>query len=96
MFTQMYLCQANVVANNECKEYFGAAEGEFKFGYNSHTITFKHKKGINDMELSKYLWKPKEVNSDYSLQWSIKAYASPYKCWKRKYDFCLTEKNDYC
>ena len=88
--------QANVVGNNECKEYFGTAEGKFKFGYNSHTITLKHKKDVNDMKLSKYLWKLKEENADYSLQWSIKAYASPYKCGTRKYDLCLTEKNDYC
>ena len=84
--------QANVVTNNECKEYFGTAEGEFKLRYNNHTTSFRQKKRVNDTELPKYLWKLKEENTDYNLQWSIKAYPSPYKCETRKCDLCLTEK----
>ena len=71
--------QANLVTNNECKEYFEIAEGEFKLRYNNHIMSFRHKKCVNDTELLKYLWKLKEENIDYNLQWSIKAYASPYK-----------------
>ena len=84
--------QANVVTNSVRKEYFGTAEGEFKLRCNNHTMSFRHKKRVNDTELSKYLWKLKEENADYNLQWSIKAYASPYKCGTRKCDLCLTEK----
>ena len=84
--------QANVITNNQCKEYFGTAEGEFKLRYNNHTMSFRHKKRVNDTELSKYLWKLKEENADYNLQWSIKTYAFPYKCGTRKYDLRLTEK----
>ena len=78
--------QANVITNNECKEYFGTAEGEFKLCYNNHTMSFRHKKHVNNTELSKYLWKLNEENTDYNLQWSIKAYESLYKCGTRKYD----------
>ena len=60
--------------NNGCKEYFGTAEGEFILRYN---MLFRHKKRVNDTELSKYLWKLKEENVDHNLEWSIKAYASP-------------------
>ena len=56
--------QANVVTNNECKEYFGTAEGECKLRYNNHTMSFRHNKRVNDTELSKYLWKLKKENSD--------------------------------
>ena len=84
--------KANVVTNNELKEYFGTAEGEFKLHYNSHIMSFRHKKRVNDTKLSKYLWKSKEENADYNLQWSIKVYASPYKCGTRKCDLYLTEK----
>ena len=83
---------ANVVTNNGCKEYFGTAEGEFKLRYNNQTMSFRHKKRVNDTELSQYLWKLKKDNADYNLQWSIKAYASLYKCGTRKCDLCLTEK----
>ena len=55
-------------------------------------MSFRHKKRVNDTELSKYLWKLKEENVDYNLQWSIKGCASPYKCGTRKCDLYLTEK----
>ena len=47
--------QAKVVANSECKEYFGTAEGEFKLRYNNHTMSLRHKKREKDTELLKYL-----------------------------------------
>ena len=84
--------QANVITNNQCKEYFGTAEGEFKLRYNNQTMSFRHKKRVNDTELSQYLWKLKKDKADYNLQWSTKAYASRYKCGTRKCDLCLTEK----
>ena len=84
--------QANVMTNNECKKYFGTAEREFKLRYNNHTMSFRHKKRVSDTELSKYLRNLKEENVNDNLQWSIKAYASPYKFRTRKCDFCLTEK----
>ena len=84
--------QANVVTNNECKEYFETAEGEFKLSCNNHTMSFRDKKRVNNTELSKYLWKSKEENADDNLQWSIKLYESPCKCGARKFDLCLTEK----
>ena len=33
--------QANVIVNNECKEYFGTAEGGFKLYYSNHAIPFR-------------------------------------------------------
>ena len=48
--------------------HFGTAEGEFKLCYNNHTMSFRHKKRVNNTELSKYLWKLKEENADYNLQ----------------------------
>ena len=44
--------QANVVANNECKECSGTAEGENKLRYNNYTMSFRHKKRVNETELS--------------------------------------------
>ena len=40
--------QANVITNNQCKEYFGTAEGEFKLRYNNHIISFRYKKHEKD------------------------------------------------
>ena len=33
--------QANVITNNQCKEYFGTAEGELKLRYSNHTMSFR-------------------------------------------------------
>ena len=49
--------QANVATNNECKKYFGRAEGEFKLRYNNRTMSLKQNKCVKNTELSKYLWK---------------------------------------
>ena len=56
--------QASAISNNECKEYFGKAGGEFKLPYNNRTMSFRHKKRVNDTELSRYLWKLKKENVD--------------------------------
>ena len=80
------LYQANVVPKNECKEYFGTAEEKFKFCHNNHTMSFRHKKRVNGMELSKCLWKLVEENDDSNLEWSIQVYTSLYKCEKGKCD----------
>ena len=55
-------------------------------------MSFRHKNHVNDTKLSKYLKKLKEENADYNLQWTIKAYASPYKCGTKKCDLYVTEK----
>ena len=52
--------QINVATNNECKEGFGIAEGEFKLRYNYQTMSFRHKKRVRHTELLKYLRKLKE------------------------------------
>ena len=82
--------QANVITNNECKEYFGTSEGKFKLCYKNHTMSFRHRKRVNDTELSKYerRKKLKEENVDYNLHWSIEAYAKRVLVFNRKNDYC--------
>ena len=45
---------------------------------------------LNDETFKILLMETEEENVDYNLQWSIKVYASPYKCGTRKCDLCLT------
>ena len=84
--------KAEVSINTTYKEYYGASEGDFKFRYNNHTQSLRNISHINDMELSEYLWTLKANGTDYHLKWSIKSYASRYKCGTRRCDLCLTEK----
>ena len=89
---QCMVYKAEVSTNTTYKEYYGASEGEFKSKYNNHTQSFRNISHINDTELSKYLWTLKTNGTDYHLKWSIKSYASRYKCGTRRCDLCLTEK----
>ena len=43
-------------------------------------------------EVSKYIWKLKDLEKTFSLKWSIAAYASSYRCGTRRCDLCITEK----
>ena len=89
---QCMVCKAVVTTNTTYKEYYGTSEGESKSRYNNQTQSFRHISHINDTELSKYLWTSKANGTDYHLKWSIKSYASRYKCGTRRCDLCLTEK----
>ena len=89
---QCMVYKAEVSTNATYKEYCGPSEGEFKSRYNNHTQSFRNISHINDTELSKCLWTLKANWADYHLKWSIKSYASRYKCGTRKCDLCLTEK----
>ena len=84
--------KAEVCSYTTYKEYYGAPEGEFKSRYNNHAQSFRNISHINDTELSKYLWTLKANGTDYHLKWSLKSYASRYKCGTRRCNSCLTEK----
>ena len=47
---------------------------------------------VLNTKLSKYLWTLKANGTDYHLKWSVKSYASRYKCGTSRCDLCLTEK----
>ena len=53
--------QANVIANNKCKEYFGTAEGEFKLRYSNYTMSFRHKKGVKIYWVYKIFMKTERI-----------------------------------
>ena len=42
-------------------------EGEFKIRHNNHTKSFRHKKLINETELSKCIWGLKDIGIDYQF-----------------------------
>ena len=84
--------KADIKYDNFVKTYYGQCEGEFKTRFNNHTKSFRHEKHRNDTELSKLVWKLKDENKDYSLNWSIAARASPYKNGAKYCDLCVTEK----
>ena len=89
--TKCIVYKAEVEANNGKCVYYGASEGEFKTRYNNHTKSFRSRRYCNESELSKYIWKLKDNNTNFILKWSIASLASPCKCGTRKCDLCLSE-----
>jgi hypothetical protein len=46
--------------------------------YAKDTSSFRHKNDSNKTELSKHIWKLKEINQDYTIKWSILKHAISY------------------
>ena len=89
---QCFIYKAEVHVDNDYKIYYGAVEGDFKFRYNNHTNSFRNRYYEHATELSKHIWKLKDLEKTFVLKWSIAAYASPYRCGTRRCDLCITEK----
>ena len=47
---------------------------------------------INHTTLSSYVWKLKDKNKTYNIDWSIKATGVPYQPGSKICDLCLVEK----
>ena len=69
---QRMVYMAEVTTNTIYKEDYGAPDGEFKSRYNNDIQSFRDISHINDMELSKYLWRLKTNGTDYHLKLAIK------------------------
>ena len=70
---QCFIDKAEIHVENDYKIYYGAVEGEFKFRYNNHTKSFRNRYYEHDTELSKYIWKLKDLGKTFILKWSIAA-----------------------
>ena len=65
---QCFIYKGEIHAENDYKIYYGAVEGEFKFRYNNHRKSFRNRYYEHDTELSKYMWKLKDLGT--SLKYS--------------------------
>ena len=72
--------------------YIGICAGDFKARLNVHNTSFRHRDYPASTVLSNYIWTLKDEKIDYSISWSIKSLAFPYKCGTRRCDLCLSEK----
>ena len=66
-------CKAEVHVDNDYKIYYDAVEGDFKFRYNKHTNSFRNRYYEHATEISKYIWKLKDLGKAFFLKWSIAA-----------------------
>ena len=92
MFTKCIVYKADVITNKDNHIHFGASDREFKFRYNNHPNSFRHRHHEQETELSKHFWKLPDKGINFNVKWSVAAYASTYRRESRKCDLCLTEK----
>ena len=61
--------KATITTNSETKEYIGFTGGLFNNRWYSHSSDIKNEKN-NGTELSKYVWKLKNKNTNYEIKWN--------------------------
>ena len=71
--------------------YYGLTENQFKARCSNHKSSFRDK-ARNQTSLSSYIWKLKDRESPYVVDWSIKARGHPFSSGGLSCDLCLTEK----
>ena len=78
--------------NSSEKVYIGIAETTFKKRFSNHKKTFNHAKYKNETELSKEVWKIKDMNYTPKIAWRIAKRCQPINRSSLKCSLCLTEK----
>jgi hypothetical protein len=84
--------KATITHNNTEKTYIGLAGGGFKERYRNHVKSFRHEKYEKETELSKYVWKLKRKNTEYTLRWDILKTCSTIRRKSGTCNLCLEEK----
>ena len=72
--------------------YVGLTDTDFKSRYVNHKQSFTNRTLQNATELSKYIWKLKEKNTDYKITWKTLGKAQSYSNRTKKCNLCLLEK----
>lgn len=78
--------------NTTDETYIGLTANSFKSRHAAHTTSFNHDEYRNATTLSEYIWKLKDMNVPYSLQWKIISKGKPYSTATKKCNLCTEEK----
>ena len=85
--------EASVTQNNQQKvnKYTGQCSTDFKARLGTHTQTFNDET-VTQTSLSKFIWRLKKKNINYSISWRILDRGVPYSPVAGKCDLCIKEK----
>ena len=76
----------------DAKTYIGMTEGNFKARYNGHNSSFNNAKRANSTALSQQVWKLKNSNTEFQIEWDIIRHARAYSGHPSRCNLCLSEK----
>ena len=79
-------------SNGETREYIGMTANSFKERYYNHKKSFNLEKYEKKTELSKFVWRLKRSNVNYSISWSILKRAPVFSSGGKRCSLCLEEK----
>ena len=88
----IYQAEVSTSDGSETKSYIGVTANQFKTRYRNHLKSFNNVRYSANTELSKYIWKLKEANQNYSVKWSLIKKVSAYSAGSRRCCLCLEEK----
>ena len=88
----VYKVEVTTADNQEKKAYIGVTANTFKERYRNHVKSFKNRKYANETELSKFVWKLKSANRNFTTKWSILKQIPPCKTGTTKCNLCREEK----
>ena len=80
------------VSSTANKYYYGTNENTFKECYTTHKCSFRNESCEKNTELSKYIWKLKERDINYFMNWGIAMKLQKYIWGSWKCDLCIFEK----
>ena len=90
--TPSVVYKATVTTSDDTKHYIGLTDSIFKTRFSNHKHSFKTPKHRNSTELSKFIWKLKDSNTNYNINWSVIDRAQPYSPKTKRCNLCITEK----
>ena len=88
----IYQATVTNTTNNKRETYIGLTGTDFKTRYNNHMHSFRHVRNKNATELSKYVWKLKDDNINYNIDWKIISKAATNYNSKNTCNLCIKEK----
>ena len=83
--------KAEVKTDNELKTYIGLTSSEIKKRVSSHKCDFKHAKYKDSTKLSNYIWKLKDKNIKYEINWNIVKKVKKLRNGDRMCRLCIQE-----
>lgn len=92
--TSCAIYKAEITTKTERKYYIGLCETAFKTRYYNHKTSFNNRGKANQTELSKLVWKLKDKNEEFELEWSILKTTKPLKDGDSTCRLCLLESNE--
>ena len=92
MLQKFIVYKAFLKTNLTDKLYYGSCETSFKLRYNNHNQSFKDNRKINSTELSKAVWKLKQLEQSQEIRWKTVHHATPYQYSLKTCNLCLSEK----